>query len=297
MKTEKKILTAFILNLVFSVFEFFGGAFTHSVAILSDSIHDLGDAMSIGIAYLLEKKSKKQPDKDYTYGYARYSVMGSCITCTILICGSILVSYNAVMRIIHPTVIDYSGMIYFAIFGVVVNFLAAFFTREGDSLNQKSVNLHMLEDVLGWVVVLIGAIVMKFTDIYLIDSIMSIAVAAFIFVGAVKNLKESLDLFLEKRPHDISLEDVKHHLLEISGVTDVHHIHIWSLDGVKNYATLHVVTDEDSWKIKKEIKEELKELNITHATLELEKTTENCDMYCCTVEDSEVLHQHCHHHH
>lgn len=149
MKTEKNILIAFILNLAFSLFEFVGGLFTGSVAIISDAVHDLGDAASIGISYFLEKKSKKQPDEEYTYGYARYSVIGSVITTLILLFGSALVIYNAASRIISPAEINYDGMIIFAVVGVCVNLGAALFTHGGDSLNQKAVNLHMLEDVLG----------------------------------------------------------------------------------------------------------------------------------------------------
>ena len=144
MKTERNILIAFILNFAFSIFEFVGGFFTGSVAIVSDAVHDIGDAASIGISYFLEKKSKKKPDEHYTYGYARYSVIGSVITTLILLVGSVLVVYNAILRIIDPTPINYNGMIIFAVIGAAVNFMAAFFTREGDSLNQKAVNLHML---------------------------------------------------------------------------------------------------------------------------------------------------------
>ena len=192
MKTEKNIFIAFILNLAFSVFEFIGGVFTGSVAIISDAIHDIGDATSIGVAFFLEKKSKRQPDKKYTYGYARYSVIGSVLTTLILLFGSVMVIYNAVLRIINPTEINYNGMIIFAIVGVCVNFGAALLTRDGDSLNQKAVNLHMLEDVLGWIVVLIGAIVMRFTKFYIIDPLMSIGVAIFILINALKNLKDVL---------------------------------------------------------------------------------------------------------
>ena len=242
MKTEKNILIAFLLNLSFSIFEFFGGIFTKSVAILSDSIHDLGDALSIGISYFLEKKSKKKADNKHTYGYIRYSVLGGVITTTILLVGSILVIIGAVKRLFNPVEVNYSGMIIFAVIGVILNFIAAYVTREGDSLNQKSVNLHMLEDVLGWVIVLIGAIVMKFTDIRVLDSIMSIGVALFILINAIKNLKVVLDLFLAKTPEDIDIEELKEHLLEIEGVDDVHHIHVWSMDGYNNYATMHIVT-------------------------------------------------------
>ena len=189
MKTEKNILIAFILNLAFSIFEFVGGTLTGSVAIMSDAVHDIGDAVSIGASYFLERKSKKQPDEIYTYGYKRFSVMGSLITTVILLVGSAVVVYNAVLRIINPIEIDYRGMILFAVIGVAVNLVATFFTKDGHSLNQKAVNLHMLEDVLGWIVVLIGAIVMRFTDFAIIDPLMSIGVSVFIFVNAIKNLK------------------------------------------------------------------------------------------------------------
>ncbi len=298
MKTEKNILIAFILNLAFSVFEFIGGIFTGSVAIISDAVHDIGDATSIGVSYFLEKKSRKQPDEKYTYGYARYSILGSVITTLILLVGSVLVIYNAIVRIINPVEINYGGMIIFAVVGVIVNFGAAFITREGKSLNQKAVNLHMLEDVLGWIVVLIGAIVMRFTEVTIIDPIMSICVAVFIFINAMRNLKEIVDIFLEKTPHGIDVDEIEHHLREIEGVRDVHHIHVWSMDGQSNYATMHVVTNENTHEIKEKVREELKEHGICHATLELEAEGEHCcEKYCHTESNAASAHHHHHHLH
>lgn len=297
MKTEKNILIAFILNLSFSIFEFIGGTLTNSVAIISDSIHDIGDAAGIGISYFLEKKSRKQPDETYTYGYARYSVIGSVITTLILLSGSVMVIYNAISRIFNPVEINYNGMILFAVIGTIVNLGAAYFTKEGDSLNQKAVNLHMLEDVLGWVVVLIGAVVMRFTDISILDPIMSILVSLFILSNAIKNLKEALDLFLEKVPHDISIKEIKEHVLEIDGVLDVHHMHIWSMDGHNNYASMHVVTEANAQIVKAKIREELKEHGIGHVTLELEGREEVCQEEHCHVEYEASAGQHHHHHH
>ena len=295
MKTEKNILLAFILNISFSIFEFFGGLFTNSVAILSDSIHDLGDAFSIGVSYFMEKKSKKKANNKYTYGYIRYSVLGSVITTTILLVGSVLVIIGAIQRLFKPVEVNYQGMIIFAIIGVILNSLAAFVTREGDSLNQKSVNLHMLEDVLGWIVVLIGAIVMNFTDIKMLDSIMSIGVALFILVNALKNLKTVVDIFLVKTPSDIDIDELKEHLLEIKDVDDIHHIHVWSIDGYNNYATMHIVTKaKDTKKVKEEIREELEEHNICHAILETED--EVCDDKECHVHLKNTEHHHHHHH-
>ena len=297
MKTEKSILIAFVLNLVFSVFEFLGGIFTGSVAIVSDAIHDIGDAASIGASFFLEKKSKRQPDKTYTYGYARYSVLGSLLTTLILLVGSLLVIYHAVLRIIDPVEIRYDAMIVFAIFGVAVNLAAALFTRHGHSLNQKAVNLHMLEDILGWIVVLIGAIVMRFTDIAVIDPILSICTAAFILVNACKGLKEAVDLFLEKTPRDVDLEELTEHLTRVDGVQGVHHIHVWSMDGTSLYATMHIVTDKEPHAVKEAVREELAEHGIKHATLELEAPGEHCHEQHCQVERATVCGHHHHHHH
>ena len=294
-KTEKNILIAFLINISFSIIEFIGGILTNSVAIFSDSIHDLGDALSIGISYFLERKSKKKADNRYTFGYIRFSVLGGVITTTILLVGSILVIIGAIKRLFNPVEINYSGMIIFAIIGVVLNFLAAYVTREGDSINQKAVNLHMLEDVLGWIVVLIGAIIMNFTDIKILDSIMSIGVACFILYNSLKNLKSVLDLFLAKTPKDINIDELKKHLLEIDGVDDIHHIHVWSIDGYKTLATMHIVTKSDDVPgVKLRIREELLEHNICHAILETEE--EACDDLECHIE-YHAEHAYHHHHH
>lgn len=297
MKSENKILIAFLLNLFFSVFEFIGGIITGSVAIASDAVHDLGDSVSIGLSYLLEKLSHKKPDENFTYGYVRFSVLGSIITTVILLSGSAIVIYNAVLRIINPVTINYNGMLIFACVGVVVNFLASIFTHGGESLNQKAVNLHMLEDVLGWLVVLIGAVVMKFTDFKVLDPILSVFVAVFILLNALKGLKQGLDIFLEKTPAGINLTSLKGHLLTIEGVLDVHHLHVWSVDGFSNRATLHVVADGDLQKIKAEIKEEMREHGIAHTTVECESKDEHCEERECSHEFHEHSHHHHHHHH
>lgn len=297
MKTEKNILVAFILNLAFSIFEFVGGIMTGSVAIISDSVHDIFDAASIGISYFLEKKSKKQPDNVYTYGYARFSAVGGMITTVMLLFSSAAVIVNAVIRIIEPVKINYNGMIIFAVIGAVVNFLAAFLTRRGSSINQKAVSLHMLEDLLGWIVVLIGAVVMKFTDLAILDPLMSMGVAIFILVNAVKGLREILDLFLEKIPHGIDADEIKEHISELDGVLDVHHIHIWSMDGQSHYATMHVVTDGEHHAVKESVRQELREHGICHVTLELEEKNELCHERNCAVNVNTTNLGHSHHHH
>ena len=262
--------------MVFSIIEFLGGIFTNSVAISSDAIHDMGDAISIGISYFLERISKKKPNEEYTFGYIRYSVMGSFITSVLLIVGSCFVIGRSIYKFFNPGTIHYSGMIFLAIFGVLINFMAAYFTQKGESLNQNAVHLHMLEDVLGWVVVLIGAIVMKFTNAYYIDSLLSIGVALFIFIEALKNFEKILSLFLEKTPSGVSVEKLIESIKNIKGVKDVHHIHVWSMDGYSNYATMHIVYEGKSQNVKENVKRELKKLGICHTTIELEDTKELC---------------------
>lgn len=297
MKTEKNIFLAFILNLSFSVFEVIGGIFTGSVAILSDALHDLGDALSIGISFHFEKKSKKRPDESHTYGYAAYSVIGGAITTLILLLGSAIVIFGAIRRLLFPIDINYGGMIIFAVIGTVVNIAAAIFTHGGDSVNQRAVNLHMLEDALGWIAVLIGAIIMRITSLSIIDPIVSICIALFIFAHAVKNLKSIMNIFLFKTPNNISIDKIKSHLMEVDEIIDVHHIHVWSIDGTKNYATMHIVTNGNTSILKSLLKEELREHGISHATLEFESPTEACTEKICRTDYTAPHHHHHHHHH
>ena len=292
---NKNILIAFILNLFFALFEIVGGILTGSVAIVSDALHDMGDAASIGVSLLLEKKSARQPDKKYTYGYLRFSVLGGLVTTLVLLFGSAAVIYNAINRILNPAPVNYNGMIIFAVIGAAVNFAAAYFTKDGSSVNQRAVNLHMLEDVLGWLAVLIGAVVMRFTDFRFIDPLMSIGVAVFIIIHAVKNLKAVLDVFLEKTPDGIDIDEIKNHLMNIDGVLDVHHIHIRSLDGTVNCAEMHIAADGDFHAIKEEIRSELKEHGIAHATVETESADEQCREKLCRTECSVAPHSHHHH--
>lgn len=293
MKTQKNILIAFFFNIGFAIFELIGGMFTKSVAIISDSIHDMGDALTIGITYFLEKKSNNKPDNIYTYGYARYSILGALITTVILTIGSIVVIYESISRISNPVEIKYDGMITMAIIGVIVNLIAALKTKEGDSINQKAVNLHMIEDVLGWIVVLIGSIIMRFTDIRIIDSLMSIAVALFILIHSIRNFKEILDIFLIKMPKNIDIEEIKEHIKDIDGIIDIHHIHIWSIDGVNNYGTMHVrINKNKNEDIKNKIKEELKEHGIDHVTIEIENEDEKCFEENCEVKVRKTAHHH-----
>ena len=290
-KSTKNMLFAFILNFTFSVIELLGGIFTNSMAIMSDALHDFGDSISIGIALALEKKSEKKANGNFTYGYARFSTLGALITAIILNVGSVFVIFNSVSRIIRPEEINAGGMLILAVLGIIINGLAVFKTAKGNSLNEKTLNLHMLEDLLGWVAVLVGGIVIKLTAWYVIDPILSLIIGIFVLIHAISHLKEVFSVFLEKSPCDVEM--VKEECLEVEGVLDVHHVHLWSLDGNATLATLHVQIEKgaDYEKLRHTLHHKLEHLDIHHATIEFEY--EKCKNTECVIE---THHHHCHSH-
>lgn len=287
-KSHKNMKIAFLLNLLFSIIELLGGFFTNSISIISDSVHDLGDAISIGIAAILEKKSHKEPDKKYTFGYLRYSLLGALLTSVILLVGSIVVIYNAIPRLINPTIVNYNGMLILAIIGIIINGFATLKTSHSHNLNEKSVSLHMLEDVLGWAVVLVGSFIIKLTGWYIIDPILSLLMTIFILLHIYKNIIEIFNIFLEKIPENIDLDNLKEELGKIENVEDIHHIHIWTMDNLHNYVTLHArinsnVQNKDMEEVKNRIRAELKKYDLEHSTIEIEY--EKCENEECRLEE------------
>lgn len=300
-KSSKNILTAFLLNFIFSVIELVGGIFTNSISIISDSVHDFGDAISIAIAWLLEKKSEKKPNEKYTYGYLRYSVLGALVTSVILLIGSVLMVYNAIPRLLNPVEVKYNGMLILAILGLTINGIGAYKTAKGEKISEKTVSLHLLEDVLGWMGVLVISIAIKIFKAPILDPIFSLVITAFILVNVVKNIKIIFEIFLEKAPRDINIEEIKEELLRNDKIQDIHHIHIWTLDGIKKYMTMHVlvnsnISNQEIIELKKEIHKELKENKIHHITIEIEFDNENCNKYECYI-DMEEDQSHLGHHH
>jgi cobalt-zinc-cadmium efflux system protein len=272
MKTKTKILFAFLLNLCFSIFEFVGGIYTGSVSIMSDSIHDFGDAISIGFSYFMEKISEKKPDNKYTYGYSRYSILGGLVTTIILLVGSILIIANAINRLVNPIAINSNGMLIVAVIGCVINFIAMKLTHGNHSINQKAVNLHMLEDMLGWLIVLIGSIIIKFTDFTIIDPIMSICLSIFIIYNVIRNLKPIFEIFTLKVPNNIDIETLKKEILSIHGVTNINRLNIWQLDENNIIATIDVTVNTNE-PIKHKILGIFNTYAIFYVTVEINKST------------------------
>ncbi|MNK07857.1 Cadmium, cobalt and zinc/H(+)-K(+) antiporter [compost metagenome] len=272
---------AFLLNLAFAIIELIGGIMTNSVAILSDALHDFGDAMAMVIALTLEKISHKNSDEAYSYGYRRFSTLGAVITGFILIVGSCIILSEAIPRLLNPQQPHTNGMIALAILGLAVNGYAAFRISKGTSLNEKMLMWHMVEDVLGWAVVLVGAIVMKFFDIPQLDAGLAIAVALWILYNVFKNLREAMKVFLMASPAGVSVQGAVDAIRKVDRVVDVHHAHLWSLDGENHIFTAHVVlgkdaTNEETALVKNEVKALLRTFGIVEATIE----TEVIDMAC-----------------
>lgn len=282
-QSGKNLKIAFFLNLGFTILEFFGGIYVNSVAIMSDAVHDLGDSLSLGTAWYLDKKSHKEADDKYSFGYKRFSLLGALINSIVLIGGSIYVISEAIGRLFEPQPSDAQGMIVFAIIGVLVNGYAAWKLSSGNSLNEKTVSWHLMEDVLGWVAVLIVAIVLNFTDNQYLDPALSILITLYILYNVVLRLKETLYIFLQGVPKEIKTEKIKKDILKINNIASLHHTHIWSLEGENHVFSAHIklknISDfEELINIKKQVKSVLKDYHFDHYTIETELDSETCDL-------------------
>ena len=282
-QSGKNLKIAFFLNLGFTILEFFGGIYVNSVAIMSDAVHDLGDSLSLGTAWYLDRKSHKEADDKYSFGYKRFSLLGALINSIVLIGGSIYVISEAIGRLFEPQPSDAQGMIVFAIIGVLVNGYAAWKLSSGNSLNEKTVSWHLMEDVLGWVAVLIVAIVLNFTDNQYLDPALSILITLYILYNVVLRLKETLYIFLQGVPKEIKTEKIKKDILQINNVASLHHTHIWSLEGENHVFSAHIklknISDfEELINIKKQVKAVLKDYHFDHYTIETELDSETCDL-------------------
>ncbi|WP_420578317.1 cation diffusion facilitator family transporter [Ekhidna sp.] len=276
---------AFFLNLSFTIIEVIGGLYTNSLAILSDALHDLGDSL-IGLSWYFQKLSKKGRTKKFSYGYKRFSLLGAIINSIVLVVGSIFILTKAIPELFNPGETNVQGMLYLAILGIVVNGAAVLKLRKGESLNEKVVSLHLLEDVLGWVAVLIGSIIMMYTDAPFIDPLLSVLISLFVLYNVYKNLRKSMLVILQGIPEDVSLEDIKEKLKDISEITDVHDNHTWSMDGDYNILTIHLQLDQDyklseQAKLKEKVRSQLKDESINHITIEFEGQDENCELEDC----------------
>jgi cobalt-zinc-cadmium efflux system protein len=269
---EGNISLAFFLNLAFAVIEFVGGFMTNSIAIISDAFHDLGDSLSLALAWFFQRKSRKPPTERYTYGFRRFSVLGALITAAALTLGSAYILSEAVPRLINPQETNAAGMFALAVVGIVVNGIAALRVSKGKSVNERLVTLHLLEDVLGWVAVLIGSTVMYFTGWTIIDPILSIIIAAFILFNVIRNIRQIIPVIMQGTDVDTArIAALIKSNPQVSGITD---LRIWSLDGEHNVLTARIIlkpaiSGEEKAELKSMIRNALEREDIRDVTLEL----------------------------
>lgn len=282
----KNIKVAFFLNLGFAIIEIVGGLLTNSVAILSDAVHDFGDSFSLGLAWYFQKFSKKGSSQSYSYGYKRFSLLAAIINSIVLVVGSIFILSEAIPRIFQPQSPRAEGMFLLAILGIVVNGAAVLRLKKGNTINEKVVSLHMLEDVLGWVAILLGSILMYYFDLPIIDPLLSIGIACFVLFNVYKNIKQTLHIILQGIPEELDIKEIETELKQTKHICSIHDLHIWSVDGIYNVLTVHVVVQQELKttqiaELKTELRTKLSLKGIQHVTIEFETADEKCAFEKC----------------
>lgn len=272
-KSVKNIKIVFFLNLFFSILEVVFGLMFNSMAILSDAIHDFGDSISVGLSWFFQKYSRKEPSNRFSFGHQRFSLMGALITASVLLVGSFFIFARSIPRLLNPEEVHAEGMLILSLFAIAMNGYAAWLLSRGASKNEKVLNVHMLEDVLGWVGVLVVSIVVRYTDWYILDPILSILISLFIFYKTLPLFISTMHIFLEGVPSHVDLDRLEEDILKIEDVHAVTHLHIWSIDGEENAmnVTLFVKTGDQRRieSIKEEVRSLTSELRVSHSTIEI----------------------------
>ena len=275
----KNIAFAFFLNFSFAIIELIGGIMTNSVAILSDALHDFGDSLSLGVAYYLQKISGKKGDNRYSYGYKRFSLLGSIFISLVLVISSVFIIREGVIRIITPQEADAQGMLILALLGIFVNGAAVYRMKNSKNHNERAVFLHMMEDVLGWIAVLVASLVMIFIDVPVLDPLLSISITIWVLYNVYNNLKNTVSIMLQEVPKNLDIENIRESILGIDEIESVHDLHLWSMDGENHILTLHIVYN-DGYKydpdncIKKKVRDVALKFGINHVTIETESNEE-----------------------
>lgn len=233
------IRTAFALNLLFAIIELVGGWWTNSVAIQADAIHDFGDSLVLLAALVLQQWSSAAATGRFTFGFRRLSLLSAFGASCVILTGSIFILWSAINRLVAPQTPHLSGMFWLALLGVAVNGYAAWRIGRGQTQNERALSWHMLEDLMGWVAVLIGSVVMRFYDMPWLDPVMSLVIAGVIILGSVRNIWASSQLFLQAAPL-LDVDKIRAGILAIKGVIHIGTLRIWSLDGVHHVASVHL---------------------------------------------------------
>ena len=299
MTAKKSIWLAFFLNLSFAIVEFIAGGVFGSSTVLADSVHDLGDAIAIGLSAYLETISNREEDSHYTLGYKRFSLLGALITAVILITGSVLVILENITKIFHLQPINDKGILWLGIIAISVNVLASLVIRKGQTKSESILSLHFLEDILGWLAVILMAIILRFTDWYILDPLLSLVISFFILSKAIPRFWSTLKIFLDAVPEGVDIKQVKSDLEQLDHVASINQLNLWTMDGLEKNAIVHVCLKEiEQMEVCKEsIRTLLKNYGFQNITIEVDADLETHQAHKRNMEDIEAVQRYEHEHH
>ena len=277
MKAKYTVWVAFFLNLSYAIVEFIAGGIFGSSAVLADSVHDLGDAIAIGISAFLETISNREEDSHYTLGYKRFSLLGAMVTAVILMTGSVLVILENITKFFHPQPVNDEGILWLGIIAVSINVLASLVIRKGQTKNESILSLHFLEDTLGWVTVILMGIVLRFTDWYILDPLLSLVISFFILSKALPRFWRTLKIFLDAVPEGVDIQKIKTDLAELDHVASINQLNLWTMDGLEKNAIVHVCLKEMEHMetCKESIRIFLKDCGFQNITIEVDADLES----------------------
>lgn len=301
MSSKFAVWLAFVLNFSFAIIEFIFGGLFGSSAILADAVHDLGDALAIGISAFLESISNREEDSHYTLGYKRFSLLGAILTAVILITGSSLVILENISKLIEPQPVDHEGMLWLGVIAIAINLTASLIVRKGQTKNESILSLHFLEDTLGWLAVIIVAIILRYTDWYFLDPLLSLLISAFILSKALPRFWSTLKIFLDAVPEGVDIQQVKSDLEQLDHVASINQLNLWTMDGLEKNAIVHVCLEHVKHMevCKESIRTLLKESGFQNVTIEVDEDLATHRAHKRNIEELEVDqgHGHDHHHH
>ena len=299
MSSKFAVWLAFVLNFSFAIIEFIFGGLFGSSAILADAVHDLGDALAIGISAFLESISNREEDSHYTLGYKRFSLLGAILTAVILITGSSLVILENISKLIEPQPVDYEGMLWLGVIAIAINLTASLIVRKGQTKNESILSLHFLEDTLGWLAVIIVAIILRYTDWYFLDPLLSLLISAFILSKAFPRFWSTLKIFLDAVPEGVDIQQVKSDLEQLDYVTSINQLNLWTMDGLEKNAIIHVCLEHVKHMevCKEAIRTLLKDCGFQNVTIEVDEDLATHRAHKRNIEELEVSQSHGHNHH
>ena len=299
MSSKFAVWLAFVLNFSFAIIEFIFGGLFGSSAILADAVHDLGDSLAIGISAFLESISNREEDSHYTLGYKRFSLLGAILTAVILITGSSLVILENISKLIEPQPVDHEGMLWLGVIAIAINLTASLIVRKGQTKNESILSLHFLEDTLGWLAVIVVAIILRYTDWYFLDPLLSLLISAFILSKALPRFWSTLKIFLDAVPEGVDIQQVKSDLEQLDHVTSINQLNLWTMDGLEKNAIIHVCLEHVKHMevCKEAIRTLLKDCGFQNVTIEVDEDLATHRAHKRNIEELEVSQSHGHNHH